>query len=248
MKVVEFSLLLALISLFACGKKIISSARETESLNSPTTVVQAVNAKGIQSKWIQAKLQVSLDGGGFLSSGTASIRSCKDSVLWISISKLGMEVLRGIILRDSAFWVNEWESTYWKGSIEDIKNKYKVPAALGDLQNLIFPNINPGVEYSLEKKDQVLLLSQPGQLQKRYEISDQTHLIQQLNLTHLDTDLKLSYTDYKWTEDFWFPYLQHLSIRQPLEMHQTKFKFIHIQSSDFLPTPFRIPSDYTFTE
>lgn len=231
-----------------CSRKVAGPSKEKETLNSTESLVHEVNAKGIQSRWIMAKVQVSLDGGGFLSSGTASIRSCKDSIFWISITKLGMEVLRGIILQDSAFWVNEWENTYWKGSIEDIKNKYKVPADLGDLQNLIFPNIDPGREYELDKKDQVILLSQPGALQKRYQISDQTRLIQQLNLSHLDTDLKLNYADYKWTEGFWFPFLQNLHIRQPAEEHETKLKFIQIQSTDHLPTPFRIPSDYTPAE
>ncbi|MDZ4709846.1 MAG: DUF4292 domain-containing protein [Saprospiraceae bacterium] len=234
--------------LVACSRKIAGPNKSTGSVNSSTALVTEVNAKGIQSKWIQAKVQVALDGGGFLSSGTASIRSCKDSILWISITKLGIEVLRGIILKDSAFWVNEWENTYWRGSIEDIKNKYKVPANLGDLQDLIFPTINPDMEYAFEKKDQTILLSQPGILNKRYEISDQTRLIQKLNLTHLDTDLKLDYTDYKLTEGFWFPYIQNLHIRQPAEVHETKLKFTLIQSAEHLSTPFRIPGDYTPAE
>lgn len=180
-----------------------------------------------------------------MSSGSAAIRSCKDSILWISISKLGMEVFRGIILQDSAFWINEWEHTFWKGSIEDIKNKYKIPADLGDLQDLLFPMIDPLMEYEMNKKDQTLILSQPGLLQKKYEISDQTFLIQQLYLTHLDTDLKLEYADYKLNEDYWFPFTQNLYIRQPKESHETKMKFSQVQSADFLPTPFHIPSDYT---
>jgi len=234
--------------LVACSRKVAGPNKSVETVNTSTALVSEVNAKGIQSKWIQAKVQVALDGGGFLSSGTASIRSCKDSILWISISKLGIEVLRGIILNDSAFWVNEWENTYWRGSIEDIKNKYKVPANLGDLQDLIFPTINPAMEYALEKKDQTILLSQPGILNKRYEISDQTRLIQKLNLSHLDTDLKLDYADYKLTEGFWFPFLQNLHIRQPTEVHETKLKFTLIQSADHLATPFRIPVDYTPAE
>lgn len=248
MKLTNILLGLSLLLLMACSKKIAGSAKGLESVNSSSALVREINSKGIQSRWIQAKVQVSLDGGGFMSSGMASIRSCKDSVMWISISKLGMEVLRGIILKDSAFWVNEWENTYWKGSIEDIKTKYKVPADLGDLQDLIFPTINPNMEYALDKKNEVLLLSQPGALQKKYHISDQTRLIQQLTLTHLDTDLKLNYEDYKLTEGFWFPFLQNLHIRQPAEVHETKLKFIQIQSADHLTTPFRIPADYTPAE
>jgi hypothetical protein len=239
-------LLLALVP--ACSKKTTGGGKTAGTVNSAATLIHEVNGKSIQSKWIEARAQVSLDGGGFMSSGTASIRSCKDSILWISITKLGFEVLRGIVLRDSAFWVNELENTYWKGSITDIKNKYKVPASLGDIQDLIFPVINPGVEYNLEKKDQVILLTQPGLLNKRFHIADNTRLIQTIQLTHLDTDLKLDYSDYKLTEGYWFPFLQNLYIRQPAEIHETKLKFTQVQGADHLTTPFRIPSDYTPAE
>lgn len=248
MRSVFFYLFVFLTLVPACSKKIAGLGKTAVSIGSAASLVNEVNGKGIQSKWIEARAQVALDGGGFMSSGTASIRSCKDSILWISITKLGFEVLRGIVLQDSAFWVNELENTYWKGSIEDIKIKYKVPANLGDLQDLIFPVINPAMEYALEKKDQVILLTQPGLLNKRYHIADNTRLIQTLQLSHLDTDLKLAYSDYKLTEGFWFPFLQNLYIRQPAEVHETKLKFIQVQPSDHLSTPFRIPIDYTPAE
>ena len=246
-KLVLFTLFLIL-GLVSCGRKPLVTSGNKPMLGSAQSVIRAVNTKGIQSRWVQARAQVSLDGGGFLSSGTASIRSCKDSLIWISVSKLGFEVVRGIILADSAFWFNSLENTYWKGSIAELNKKYSVPAQLGDLQSLIFPAIDPAHEYALENKDQVLLLSQPGQLQRRYEISSLSHLIQNMYLSHEGTDLKLSYGDYKATETFWFPYEQTLYIRQNADLHETRLKFSQVQAAQYLHTPFHIPSDFTFVD
>lgn len=243
-----FFFLYLITGLVSCGRKLMVGSPDKPTMSSAQSLISAVNTKGIQSKWIQARAQVSLDGGGFLSSGMASIRSCKDSLIWISVSKLGFEVVRGIILTDSAFWFNSLENTYWKGSIAELNKKYNVPAQLGDLQSLIFPSIDPAQEYALENKDQVLLLSQPGLFQRRYEISPISNLIQNMYLSHEGTDLRLSYDGYKANATFWFPYEQTLYIRQNADQHETRLKFSQVQAAQYLHTPFHIPSDFTLVD
>ncbi|HNR09198.1 MAG TPA: DUF4292 domain-containing protein [Saprospiraceae bacterium] len=238
-------LLLLIFGSASCSRKPLMSSGDKPDVRSVQSVISAVNTKGIQSRWVQARAQVSLNGGGFLTSGTASIRSCKDSLIWISVSKLGFEVARGIILADSAFWINSLENTYWKGSTAELNKKYRVPARLGDLQSFIFPAIDPTCEYALENKDQAWWLSQPGQLQRRYEISPLSHLIQSISLSHEGTDLKFRYGDYKATENFWFPYEQTLYIRQNEDLHETRLKFNQVQAAQYLQTPFHIPSGFT---
>ncbi|MEP7323345.1 MAG: DUF4292 domain-containing protein, partial [Saprospiraceae bacterium] len=210
-------------------------------------LIKDVNSNSIQSKWIQAKAQVSLDGGGFFSSGTMNLRSFKDSLLWISITKLGMEIGRGLIRSDSAFITNDWEKTYWRGSLQEIGIKYNVPAGLTDIQSLVFPSLQPTHEYLLEKKDPGYTLTEQGFPSKKYSITTiPSPLIQSIVLSTGDADLKVNYEDYQDQKDFWFPFTHNHQFKKGLVLHETKIKFNQVQSSDAaLNTPFNIPTDYT---
>ncbi|MEO5582104.1 MAG: DUF4292 domain-containing protein, partial [Saprospiraceae bacterium] len=148
---------------------------------------------------------------------------------------------------DSAFITNDWEKTYWRGSLQEIGIKYNVPAGLADIQSLVFPSLEPDHEYILEKKDMGYTLVAQGFPSKKYSIiTSPSLLIQSIVLSNGDAELKVNYEDYQDQKDFWFPIVHNHQFKKGLELHETKIKFNQIQSSDIpLNTPFDIPTDYT---
>lgn len=233
--------------LFAsCSKKTIGTTTTPLKVNSVSSLVQKVNRQSLQATWIQAKGQVALDGGGFFSSGNMTVRSCKDSLIWLSVSKLGFEVMRGLLLRDSAYLINNYENTYWKGSVSEISKKYNIPAQLKDIQSMLVPALDGQGQYKMDKNEGGYELTQQGVLPKTYQISIPEGLVQSLSIEHIDADLKVSYSDYKEVDGLIkFPYTHTHLVRQANQVHETKIKFSQIQPADHLNTPFSIPSDFT---
>ena len=231
----------------ACSRKtstLASAKRDTKKDYTVENVIQSVNAKSVQVKYIQAKGQVSLDGSGFFSSGSLNLRIAKDSLIWFSVSKLGIEITRGIITADSAFALNNWENTYWKGSLDDISNQYQVPADFNDIQSIILPSLNPQSEYLMSAHAHGVTMQQQGTIIKKYTIDASSYLIHSISVSHANSDLKVNYADYAVKENFVFPLTHTHYTRSANAIHETKIKFSSIGIVDKINTPFYIPSDF----
>jgi len=240
---------ICILILFSCSKKVAPASTSIKVNKKDVTVekvIQSVNSKSIKGKYIQAKGQVSLDGSGFFSSGSLNLRIAIDSLIWFSVSKLGIEITRGIITRDSAYAVNNWENTYWKGSLEDISMQYQVPADFGDIQSIILPSLNPKSEYMMNRNAIGFTMQQQGIVMKKYSIDPSSFLISSLSVTHADSDLKVNYNDYTAKDNFVFPFVHTHFTRNANEMHEAKIKFSSIGIVDKINTPFYIPSDFEF--
>lgn len=233
--------------LVSCSKKTTAVSTSEKGIKKDLTVekvIQSVNSKSIHGKFIQAKAQVSLDGSGFFSSGSLNLRIAKDSLIWFSITKLGIEITRGIITMDSAFAVNNWENTYWKGSLEDISNQYQVPADFNEIQSIILPSLNPQREYMMNTQPLGVTMQQQGSLIKKYSIDASSFLISSIFVSHANSDLKVNYADYTPRDNFVFPFTHTHYTRNANDLHETKIKFSSIAVVDRINTPFYIPSDY----
>lgn len=234
---------------WSCSKKALSVKSNTSENNSNKdlaieNIIQSINSKKISAKFIQAKGQIKLDDGGFFSSGSLNLRIAADSLIWFSISKLGFEIARGLINQDSAYAINNWENTYWKGSIHDISEKYHVPAEFGTIQSIVIPSLNPSSNYLIEKQSAFIKLQEQGTVIKKYNIDQSSLTISSMMVSHASADFKVSYSDYISKDSYQFPHTHHHVINQNNQMFETELRFSSIQSVASLNTPFKIPSDY----
>ena len=180
----------------------------------------------------------------FLSSGSLTLRVCRDSLVWFSVTKLGIEISRGIIRADSAFVLDVWNKEYWSGSLMEISQKYNVPAQFSDMQAVLFPTLDPMATYMFSKQADGYHLSQPGLLAKQFQISSPDIQIQSITVSQHDADLKVMYSDYKKVDDFVFPFTHIHTIKQPNNFHESKIKFSSIQTAPIYNTPFNIWRSY----
>ena len=74
---------------------------------------------------------------------TISLRIKKDSVIWMSISKLGIEGARVMITKDSVKFYSRLSSNYFKGDFAYISKLLNIPVDYDMLQSLLIGNSLP---------------------------------------------------------------------------------------------------------
>lgn len=105
---------------------------------------------------LNAKLNVETVIDSSFNSFTISLRMKKDSVIWMSISKLGIEGARALITKDSVKFFNRISNNYFKGDFTYTSKIFNTQLDFEMLQSLLIGNsvafynedekIKPGVD------------------------------------------------------------------------------------------------------
>jgi hypothetical protein len=135
-----FPLLLALaliISACASGRK---AVEEEVRERSPEFLLRQLAANQIKADWLDARARINYDDGSYSVGATAAIRWRKDSVLWVSMRKLGFEVGRALITRDSVFVVDRINNQYLAKSLSYLARTYNLPADFQVVQSVLLGN------------------------------------------------------------------------------------------------------------
>lgn len=89
---------------------------------------------------LNAKLNVEAIIDSTSNTFTISLRIRKDSIIWMSISKLGIEGARVFITKDSVKFINKINNTYFKGDFTYISKLLNTPLDFEILQSLLVGN------------------------------------------------------------------------------------------------------------
>lgn len=102
---------------------------------------ERMNANSFLFNYASAKLSCELTMDGEEYSFTINVRILKDSVIWMSISKLGIDAARVMITKDSVkFTVGMGERKFFKGDFSYINSQLKSDLDFDMLQALLFGN------------------------------------------------------------------------------------------------------------
>jgi hypothetical protein len=88
-----------LFAFLSCSPKISKKGGLVEDDNPSLFLKKAV----FTTEWMEGKCQLQMASEGSNVSGQGIIRVRKDSAIWVSVRKLGFEVGRALILKDSFF-------------------------------------------------------------------------------------------------------------------------------------------------
>jgi hypothetical protein len=88
-------------------------------------------------------------------SGQGIIRVRRDSAIWVSLRKLGFEVGRALILKDSFFYLDRLNNVFEAHPISFIKEKYQLPGDFLHLQALLLGNapLDDSSDFTVTKKE-----------------------------------------------------------------------------------------------
>ena len=120
----------------SCSPKIIKKGGLAEDDNPSLFLKKAVLAP----EWMEGKCQLQMESEDSNLSGQGIIRIRKETQMALSLRKLGFEVGRALILKDSFFYLNRLNNVFEAHPISFIKEKYQLPGDFLHLQALLLGN------------------------------------------------------------------------------------------------------------
>lgn len=196
-----------------------SPATEVRQTDFLLRKLQKRDVSGI--KTLSAKAQILIDNDGQTVSANANIIWIRDSVVWINIKKFGIEAVRALVTRDSAFILNRFEKTYTARGLESLQREYNLPAGFSLLQECLlaapwfFPDmtLNSGIEDGLHE-----LKGSNGRYSAAYAIAEGSFLLQnETFIQQKDSRIfSMGFDQYnKLPGADHFPYLRHITAYSP---------------------------------
>jgi len=151
--------LLLLLSFASCRnqKKItLNNGKCILDFKNARTLTTNLKSNELRFTWLKARLSAEALIDSSSNSFTIALRMKKDSIIWMSISKLGIEGARVLITKDSVKFTNTIQNKYFKGDYAYISKLLNTELDFEMLQSLLVGNsvsfydedekIKPGVD------------------------------------------------------------------------------------------------------
>jgi Domain of unknown function (DUF4292) len=122
-----------------CKKKnrMESSAAAVTSQGSDFLRKKMLDNQNSNAQSLTAKADVRISGDGGSLSASANIVWLKDSAVWMTVRKFGLEAARVLITPDSVFVLNRLEKTYTASDLKGLQQQYSLPAGFEVIQQFI---------------------------------------------------------------------------------------------------------------
>ncbi|MBO0949620.1 DUF4292 domain-containing protein [Fibrella forsythiae] len=191
-----------------------------------------------------------------ISNANLNLRVRKDSLIWISISKLGIEAVRALITRDSVEIMDKLERRYAVYDFPTLSRQFNFDMNFDLLQALIVGNLplpkRPAQKIKKER-DYLLLRQSAGKVLVENYIGENDRKLKRLMVTEQPTKnaLRLDYEDFNMLNNFLFPYSSLVTLdyqsQADGQFYQTLIQIKHnkVELIDKDPGfPFSIPAKY----
>ena len=97
-------------------------------ISEASALLELVRATDTPYDWYVASGTGTIDWEDQRLSAKVNVRIKRDSVIWVQISKLGIEIGRMLVTPDSAWFLNRLEGKYARYGTDDFFKKYNLPA------------------------------------------------------------------------------------------------------------------------
>ena len=127
-----------LIWIFVAGIVFTSCNRKIGAVFTGKDKLEVINP---DFKFMTAKAKFKFDNGGKKVSATANFRFKKDSVVWISISGLGIEAARVLIDTDNVRVIDRLNKQYYEYTFEELSREYDFEFNFEMIQSVLLGNL-----------------------------------------------------------------------------------------------------------
>ena len=238
----------------------LSSCRATKKLastpvpsRSATEIITACEDHNIDYEWFCAKGKAQFETEDVDVGTKIYLRMKKDSIIWMTIKKLGITAVQAQITPDSFFVIHRLERAYEKGSLQSMRQRLKIKQTFGEMQDYFAGNI----PVSQDTMQQVVLVDRLYQLNSEIASYNLSTLVDPFNLRvakvratdDKTNEIITTYKQYKpanngvtvaYKRDFFISFDQGAGP----EVSIMKFDFSEILINEVKKTPFRIPKHY----
>lgn len=243
-------IVLLLIMAAACG----TSRKTPDSLPKVRTaraLVDHMVRQQLNVEWFAARAKIDYEDNERGVSASATIKMKKDSVIWISIRKLGFEVARVQADQDSVYLINRLNNEYMVKELEYLAEEYQLPADLRTLQSVLLGNpiFFQLKDLELETVDDKYRLSgQSNQWKNQFWLDSQNLLLLMMNYEDLRRrrQLDIRMEDYRDVDAGQkFSYLRQISVdSRELGSVEVSIDFSDVDINVPQEIRFSIPSRY----
>lgn len=216
------------------------------------------NVAEIDFKYLTAKSKFSIKSQDEnTDNANMNIRVRKDSLIWFSVQKLGIEAARGIATRDSIIIMDKVHNEYSVYDFPSLSRQFNFDLSYDLLQSLIVGNLplpkRPAQKIKNERDYLLLRQSEDKVLVENY-IGESDRKLKKLMVTEQPTKntLRLDYADFKALNSFLFPYTSLITLDYKSaadgQFYQKLLQIRHnkVELVDKNPGfPFKIPANYT---
>ena len=215
------------------------------------------NVAEIDFRFLTAKAKVSFKSKDQdIDNATVNIRVKKDSLIWIAVSKIGIEAARVLVTRDSVTILDKVHSEYSQYDFPSLSRRFNFDLNFELLQALIVGNLplpkQPAQKIKNER-DYLLLRQNEGKVLVENYIGEDDRKLKKLMVVEQPTKntLRLDYADFTALNNFLFPYTSLLTLdyqsRSDGQFYQTLLQVRHnkVELVEKNPGfPFSIPTKY----
>lgn len=198
--------------LFSCKRPAVRSV----PLPSPAETASddyGINVKNVEFDYFRSRSKITYSDPSNNQTVTADIRIKRDSVIWLSVSKLGIEGARGLITQDSIFLLDRLNNQLQVFDYQSLSKKFNIPISFSLLQSAILGNVpvneNPDLKIRVTKEKDLFLLrqNQDSVVISNY-ISQEDLKLKKIVVIEKKTNnsLNLEYSDFSALNSFLFPY------------------------------------------
>ncbi len=232
----------------------------------PEYLFEQLKKNELKYNSLSLKFNAEADVNNDSKSFSGAVYIIRDSVIWLSISKFGLEAARFLITQDSAKMINRLNNTYFVGDFTYVCEIFKIDFDYDMLQSLIIGNDfsyydNDVFKAAIDNKNYKLSTVGRRKLKKyvKAENEAQRVLIQDIwldpetfkivkismkEVKEQNRKLETFYSDFQLVEDQRFPFTLHVEINDDKRIAvDISFTKATLNSVDNIP--FKIPESYT---
>ncbi len=242
-------LLVFLVSSCGSGRKL--NKEENLEKKKLEEIYRKIGERQLSSEWMDARARIKYEDSDMQVGATAYIRVKKDSVIWVSVRKLGFEVARVLVQQDSVFVLDRLNNEYMKKPISAIKEYIELPANFQMIQALVYghPVFFSAQRPSVVIEDRNYKLSVNTTDLKSQYLIDEDFLLKSVDLLEIRTgqSFAVQFDDYQIEEGNQnFSYIRLFKMNSPASGQASlDVKFSKVEFNVPKNISFEIPDKYT---
>lgn len=243
-------LIIAMLSFTACSTS--RSAANKKKQRTSTYVLKQIEQQKIQADWFSARVKVNYDDGQQNVSGAATVKMKKDSYVWMSVKKFGLELARLQVTQDSVYVLDRINREYSVEGLDYLTSSYGLPASLSGLQDFMLGNavFFDQSDFEMEALGPTYQLSASDpKLSSKYWIDAASFFVRKMSLDDIENEQKVIVLLDEFgpaNDEQNFSYLRTLDLNgKALGKMNIEMKFSKVEINIPNEAKFDIPSKYT---
>jgi hypothetical protein len=220
--------------------------------NSPELLLKTLQTNQVNVNWLEGRAKIDFSDAKTSIGATATIRIKKDSVIWASVRKLGFEVARALVTKDSVYIMDRINNEYDVKGLDYLQRTYNLPADFASVQAIFLGNpifFNTGDLQSETAGSNYHLYGKSTTMDAHYWLDQNTLQLGQMRFKDLqdNREVNIKLEDYQsLANNQKFSYLRKLELNsRQTGAVKVEMQFSQLDINSPKDVRFEIPNRYT---